>query len=138
VDNDVPPGSDAAKWERWGYSASELADVLSGFSGPFVHSSTGWEQHPSGLIFQWGQASATPNLPDSAVSPGFGYYGAAEVIFPVAFPEALYHVSITRQDADVSELNGHSASRSQTGFMLVLNNAQSGVLSTADWFAIGK
>lgn len=30
VDNDVPPGSDAAKWERWGFSESELSAAVAG------------------------------------------------------------------------------------------------------------
>ena len=81
--NNVAPGTDATKWERWGYSESELAAYL---SGPGIGSLTnnGWGKLPNGLIIQWGSVTRT------GAPAGIGQTVSWSATLPIAFPTSTF------------------------------------------------
>lgn len=67
VDNNVEPGTDGTKWERWGYSESELATYLrSGLLSPATCPATGPAAPPS---------AASPYTLWKSVAPYNEYWG---------------------------------------------------------------
>jgi hypothetical protein len=83
LDNAVAPGSDATKWERWGYSESELDARMSG-PGTGALTPNGWGRLPNGLIIQWG------NITRSGAPTGIGQTVSWSATLPIAFPSATF------------------------------------------------
>lgn len=92
VDNNVEPGTDPLKWERWGYSESELANwgySKSESDGRYKNTASlagnGWHKDTStGLITQWGTTSV------AGAPTGIGSIRFWTINFPIAFPTSAY------------------------------------------------
>jgi hypothetical protein len=100
---------------------ARLADAFKGTNQSLV--GNGYQKLPGGLIIQWGTYSL------SAVA------GTAQAItFPVAFPTALIHPSVS-VDSAATDMIG-TIGRSRTG-MTIIKGANDTVARTGFWQAIG-
>lgn len=134
--NAVEPGTDAEKWERWGYSESELdARIATKMPGsvanPILRQDFG-----SGLVLQFGKVVTTTNLPE--VGAGLtAYYGKADVVFDTPFPNTLLGVVCTLENTLYIEINAHVEALTVNGFRSVVYMGTNGVAVNVNWIAFG-
>ena len=92
-----------------------------------VSATNGFTFIPGGLILQWGSVSATNSNPP--------------VVFPLAFPNAIFNVQVTRQHSSSSPGSSFSfwvdngATLTKTGFTIINND---GHTWSYNWVAIGN
>lgn len=93
---------------------------------------SGYQKLPSGLIMQWGQASAA-------------YNGSSSVTFPLAFPSACINVTLGQEDtytSGINETSGTVGGITSTGFTVYNRLSGDGGGGEQDtvpyfWFALG-
>jgi hypothetical protein len=134
--NSVEPGTDAQKWERWGYSETELdariATKMPGsVVGPILRQDFG-----SGLVLQFGRVSVTTNLPETGAGIS-AYYGKTDVAFTSPFPNQLLGVVCTMENTQYIEINAHVEALTTGGFRCVVYMGSNGVTANVNWIAFG-
>lgn len=100
VANNVAPGTDAAKWERWGYSEGELdTHVITssppGMIGAFLRATapTGWIKANGALISRtayarlWAEAQVSGTLAVAEVGKMAGQYGPGDGATTFSLPD---------------------------------------------------
>ncbi|VVP57064.1 gp53-like domain-containing protein [Pseudomonas fluorescens] len=107
----------AASWYVRGIGTLKFA---TGFAANLAVN--GYAKLPSGLIFQWGQASSA-NI---------------AVTFPLVFPTSILGVHAQIQSAGNGNYNANAAFYSTTGFTIYPSSAGIGTTTAYNWFAIGQ
>lgn len=134
--NSVEPGTDIQKWERWGYSESELDARIANKMPGSVANPILRQEFGSGLVLQFGKVVTTT----SEIEPAAGltvYWGKSYVAFDTPFKNTLLGVLCTIENTGFIEINAHTEDHSVNGFRSVVYMGSNGVPVNISWLAFG-
>lgn len=145
--NSVEPGTDPARWERWGFSQSELDNYIEDrfeSTENVLPESNGWTRLPTGIILQWGAVTR------SGAAAGAGNVVPWSANFPTPFPNqclcaiatsgwgGVPHVETVNDPVEHNiSINSWDAAGMQGLALRIYGSPSAGDVLNINWMAFG-